>query len=300
MKTNTLKNLSDQKLLELCQKYGTQARFWKQKFAGLLPEVHRRRLYEQKGYTSIFEFAAKFAGMSKEHVCRVLNLEKKFEETPLLQNLLVNGEVSVHKLARIASIATLDNEEILANQVKLLSKSALETLVRDEKLFTKNEHQNGLFKTNFEDTSVPGHNFSEELQFSIEVKNQLLELQQKGMNLNQLLQEFLDQRKIKIEEEKEEITQKLNNEEAGLFCKSEVKPSRYIPVKIRKILTKEFGIKCSIPLCPKPSQNIHHTQRFSLTHTHDPRYLAPMCKDHHLIAHSIDVKFQQKRLAIIG
>ena len=57
--------ISDQQLYELCQKYGERARTWRQKFAGLLPEVYRRRLYEKKGFGSIFEFAAKLAGMSQ-------------------------------------------------------------------------------------------------------------------------------------------------------------------------------------------------------------------------------------------
>lgn len=58
--------LSDENLYKLCQQYGEQARVWRQKFAGLLPEVHRRKLYEKKGFSSIFEFAAKLAGMSEE------------------------------------------------------------------------------------------------------------------------------------------------------------------------------------------------------------------------------------------
>ncbi len=274
---------SDQKLLYLCHKYGNQARFWKQKFAGLLPEVNRRKLYEQKGFGSIFEFAARLAGMSEEQVRRVLNLEKKFESTPLLKNMLINGEASVNKLARIASIVTPDNEEILANQVKLLSKNALETLVKDEK-------QNG--------SSVPGHNSEnpeKELQLSSEVKQQLLELQEKGLDLNQLLQEFLNRRKEELEQAKEDAAKELINRQAESLCKDQNQPSRYISMKIKKLITQEFGTKCSMPTCQKLSENIHHTQRFSLAHTHDPRYLAPMCKEHHLIAHSIDVKFQEKR-----
>ena len=54
-----LKNLSDQELYARCQQYGLNARLWQRKFASLLPEVEERKLYQRKGYGSIYEFAAK-------------------------------------------------------------------------------------------------------------------------------------------------------------------------------------------------------------------------------------------------
>lgn len=126
---NNISKTSDESLFFLCKKYGEIALKYRNKFAGLLPEVYRRRLYKKKGFTSIFEFAAKLSGMSEEQVRRVLNLEKRFEEMPVLHGLLVNGEVSVSKLSKVASIATVKNQDFLASQVKLLPRTALETLV---------------------------------------------------------------------------------------------------------------------------------------------------------------------------
>lgn len=88
-----------------------------------------------------------------------LNLEKRFEDKPILKNLLVNGEVSINKLARIVSIATPDNEKELAEKIKLLPKSALATFVRDEKAAQQeegNKIQDGLFKTKNGVKSLPG------------------------------------------------------------------------------------------------------------------------------------------------
>lgn len=42
--------------------------------------------------------------------------------------MLENGEASINKLTRIVSIATPDNEEELAEKIKVLPKSALYTL----------------------------------------------------------------------------------------------------------------------------------------------------------------------------
>ena len=146
--------ISDEKLYELCRKYGKQALLWRQKFIGLLPEVFKRRLYEKKGFSSIFMFAKILAGISERQVDVVLNLKKKFENKPILKKILEEGEVSVNKLARIASVVTQENQEFWAAQIKILPKAALETLVRDEKTAIKfaqtntesTDWQNALFK----------------------------------------------------------------------------------------------------------------------------------------------------------
>lgn len=79
----------------------------------------------------------KLAGLSEEQVRTVLNLEKKFDDKAMLKELLVNGEVSANKLVRIQSVATQENQEFWANQVRILPSRALETLVREEKQLKK-------------------------------------------------------------------------------------------------------------------------------------------------------------------
>jgi hypothetical protein len=276
-------NISDQQLYEQFKKYGELARTWRNKFLGLLPEVYRRRLHEKKGFGTIYEFAAKLAGVSKEQVHRVLNLEKRFEDKPMLKEMLTKGEVSVNKLARIVSIATQENQEVLAAQVKMLSNRALETLVRDEKSSNDNSLQKGLF----EDQSVHVHTF----HLSEEVQQKLLELEEKGLDANAILLELLKKRELEIVLEKEQLFQEQVN--------TDKKPSRTIPAKVKRLIKKEYGTKCSIPTCQKPLKIIHHTQRYALSRNHDPHFLAPLCKEHHAIAHAIDVKVQRKRQFVI-
>lgn len=233
MEIEAAKDLSDEKLFSLCQQYGEQARKWRQKFAGLLPEVNRRKLYEKKGFGSIFEFSAKLAGMSAEQVSRVLFLEKKFTDLPQLKFLLETGEVSINKLARVASIATQENESIWANQVKLLPNRALETLVRDER---KAVHVHTT-------ENILGIWQEQELHFSPEVRQKLLELQNKGIDINELISGFLERREIEIAQEKERLA---SDKKSAI--------SRYIPREIQRIVKKEHGDKCSIPNCSKASQ----------------------------------------------
>jgi hypothetical protein len=330
--------ITDEKLLELCEKYGASALLWRRKFTGLLPEVSRRRLYERKGFSSIFEFAFKLCGLSADQVSLALNLEKRFEKMPVLKKMLEDGEVSINKLTRIASIATVENQEELAEKVKILPKSALEVFVRDEKfamgnfsndkcensdglfgeknntsaanLFSENENRNGLSKPPFDDKSLPGQTLeiakrplsfgaggdanSDGLSFQLaeDIKKELEELNSKGIDVNEFLRKALKQRKEEIEKKKEEIVQELEDTKERNDARES---SRYIPAKVKKIIKEEFGTKCSIPNCHKPAEVLHHTQKFGLSHSHNPQFLAPLCKDHHTIAHSIDVKYHEIR-----
>jgi len=151
--------MTDQQLYEKAKFYGKNALLWRRKFMGLLPEIYKRRLFERKGFSSIFEFSFKLAGLSEKQVRQVLCLEERFEKTPLLHHLLVTGEVSVNKLERVASIATPENERELVEAVKILPKSAIETLVRQARseaeclspAFSSTsaiQNQNGLFEPN--------------------------------------------------------------------------------------------------------------------------------------------------------
>lgn len=265
--------MTDEKLLILCEKYGRRALLWRQKFTGLLPEVNRRRLYEKRGCQSIFEFAYKLAGLSKEQVQRAIQLERTFIDKPTLHKVLVEGKASISKLAKVASIATLENEEFLAEQVRLLPRKALETLARDER-------QNGSPEPLFEAKVVPGNNF----ELSSEVREELSRLHRQGQDVNKILLQLLQKCREEISEKKQKLA------EGAKYTSS-----RHIPAQVRHLLHEEYGQKCSIVACQKPAQEIHHTQRFSLAGTHDPHYLAPLCHEHHVLAHSVDVKFHQVR-----
>ncbi len=252
-----LLNMSEKQLYQKCLKWGARCREARAKFEGLLPLVEKSRLWEKKGFGSIFEFAAKLAGLSHEQVRRVLSLDERLSDRPLLQNAIRQGEISVNKMARIVSIATPENQQELLETAKNLSKSALETFVRDQK-------------------SVPGHAHSEttsrEVKLHEDVRERLNDLQNKGIDINELIREALDKRDQEIAEAYVETPAK----------------SRYVPAPVKRAIKKEHGTKCSVPGCSRPSCTLHHTRRFALTKSHNPAYIAPLCKAHHEIAHKID------------
>lgn len=250
--------LSDGQLYSLCCDYGRKALEWLRKFTGLLPEVERRRLWADRGFGSVFEFAFKLAGLSEQQVRTALNLDRRFADLPALKAVLESGEVSINKLVRVQSVVNSGNEDFWAQQVKVLPQKTLETLVRDER---------------------PLRAQRAPLQLSESVKGRLEELQEKGLNVNALLTEFLDHREAELKEKKVEL--------------AEVGGTRYVPVAVRRVLREEHGCKCSIPGCQKASEEIHHTRRFSLTKSHDPHYLAPLCREHHQLAHYADQGYRE-------
>ena len=144
-----------------------------------------------------------------------------------------------------------------------MSQKAVETFVRDEN-FTGLRAQT--------------------LTLTEEVKNRLIDLQEKGIDINEIISAALNKREEEIAEEKAQPVGPAT--------------SRPVPPKLKNYSQKNMAQKCSIPTCYKPSEVIHHTQTFALSHTHDPNYLAPLCKEHHEIAHAINLKVREKRFSI--
>ena len=264
--------MDDAKLYKLCEKYGRASLEARRKFIGLLPEVFKRGLYKKKDFSSIYEFAARLAGVSREQVNLALRLERKFEDKPVLKKALLEGEISINKLTKVASIATEQNQEELFEKAKIFSTRAIETFVKD----VKTQNADGLIKPLFEAKSL----HVQTLKLDEEVENELIEMQEKGIDVNEFLRSVLCRRKEEIEQQKE-----------GIATEQEQKPTRYLQVRIKKLLKEEHGTKCSYPGCTRPSKTLHHTQRFALTNIHDPHFIAPLCHAHHEIAHKIDVKY---------
>ncbi len=356
--------LTDEQLYECCRRFGSNALIWRRKFIGLLPEANRRRLYQKKRFSSIFEFAFMLGGVSSTQVSLAVSLDRCFEDKPVLRRYLIRGVVSINKLARIVSVVTKENQEFWAKQVTLLSHRALETLVRDHRIankqqeenkigplfaytmgaetnkidvhaidhdeatrptsqgnvglggagsksnldihpqpiselanqyfslqnnnhYQKIDHQNGFHKPQNGNQFLHVQKFQPDsnilkLQLSPLAIAKLLELQNKGIDINRIILELIERRETNIAQTKQQLSATLPPA-----------TSRYIPAVVKKVVAAEHGRKCSIKTCGKPAAVLHHTQRFALARTHDPQYLAPLCEAHHKIAHTIDVKFQQ-------
>ncbi|MBU0667890.1 hypothetical protein KJ835_02060 [Patescibacteria group bacterium] len=330
-----------QEKLHLEFKYcGAKHREFRNKCIGMLPRILEERIYEKTGFDSIGKYAGKLAGLSLAQVGLTLGLHRNFTDKPALKKILETGAVGIGKLARIASIATKENQAFLAEQVMLLSQKALETLVRDvreaqraERQSVENENQlcpakfSGQLFQDMNGSPRPqnSHDFMRAhdlehgknnepqfaaseivepriadsqhgesqpapplklLQLKLSARNleKLLELQEKGIDINQVIAEAVTSREEENAQEK-----------AQLSAQAKPTKSRYVKVSIKKIIKKEHGDKCAKPGCQKPATQTHHTDRFAMSAIHDPHFMAPLCAEHHQIAHAIDVKYQQKQ-----
>jgi len=278
-----LPNITDENLFVLCRQYGAKALLWRRKFIGLLPEVNRRRLYERKGFLSIYEFAAKLAGVSERQVDTALNLHLRLEKTPKLQKLFNDGTVSINKLVRVVSIVSPENEDAISKMSTILSQNALGVYAKDlkkakeEKVAAETALPNSLFDSNV-------MRAQKKLNFTLsdEVVDKFNLLHSQGKDINKLLRDFLNQKDQEIEQKEQELSARVR-EETHL-------PSRtHYNKATRNFLNEKYGDKCAIHGCTKPAEEIHHKIRFGLQANNDPAYLVPLCKEHHKIAHAIDL-----------
>lgn len=252
--------MTDKELLKLCQKYGAKVRKWSNKFAALLPEVQKRRLYRKHGCCSIEEFAAKVAGFDHDKTRRILNLNKKLEDKPLLKAQIETQGWS--KLRVVANIATPETDQEWAEKVEALPKKALETYVSKVKSVPGDEIQPAKWsKMNFP--------VKPETELRLRKFRQKLEKEKKeAVTLGEALEALLDQA-----EEPPKQTHKSKPSKEG---------SRNISAGDRREVEKKYGGKCAI--CDKPYTEIHHPDRFAVTRDH--KRLVPLCHDCHRIVHA--------------
>ena len=138
---NNLEKLSDSELYQKCKKYGLQARLWRRKFAGLLPEVAKRELHKRRGYSSIYEFAGKIAGMTHDQTRRILQIASKLDNKPHLKDLLISGKQGWAKIETVSYVATPETDEKWAKKVEEMPKQALQVFVQEYKEREKNRSQ---------------------------------------------------------------------------------------------------------------------------------------------------------------
>jgi len=121
--------LTDKELFKLCQQCGNNIRRFQKEFAAYLPEVEKRHLYKHHGCHTLYEFAAKLAGMTKDSVDDIMNVNKKLEDKPMLQSLI--GKQGWSKVKVVATIATPETQKFWAEKVEIMGKDTLKAFVKE-------------------------------------------------------------------------------------------------------------------------------------------------------------------------
>ena len=121
VRPNSRRKLSDDDLKMHLQfsEYGMNAKEWLRKCALMLPEIERRKIWKKKKFGSIFEYAAKLAGMSKNQVYDALRIVRKVENLPALRRVV--EEKGVNAVRAVATIVTEENEMFWAKKAMEIS-----------------------------------------------------------------------------------------------------------------------------------------------------------------------------------
>ncbi|MFA6436078.1 MAG: hypothetical protein WCW30_03005 [Candidatus Gracilibacteria bacterium] len=245
---------SDDSLHKNFIEYGRNAKEWLRKCALLLPEIDRQQIWKKKGFSSIFEYAGKLAGMSKSSVEDALRIMKKVEDKPALRKVI--EEKGIQSVKPVIAIATSETADFWAEKARIMSKNTLETYVHEYRL----ERLPRTPAVSEKQITMP---------LSPDVAAELEKLKGKG-DWNTLMRELLQLRKEKLEAEKPQSVET---------------PSRHIPVKVKNFAVAKTRGQCAYPGCKKSYKILHHTQRFALDQVHDPDHLVPLCEAHEHLAH---------------
>lgn len=247
--------------------YGKNAREWMRKCEMLLPHVNRERVWEKKGFGSIYEYAAKLAGMSRAKVDSVLWTLKKIEgKTEIFK---VAEEKGVNAVRPIANIVTEENQTFWAEKARKMSMHTLE-------IYAKGLKNNGLLESKNGLTPCRATKKLMSMELEIEMIEELEKL--KGnQDWNTLIKGLLEAHRELEKKEKQEL--------------EDTKPaivrtnSRHIPAEIEKYVRARAKNRCEAPGCTRAGEHLHHTFSFALRKEHDPDKIRLLCEEHHDIAH---------------
>ena len=268
--------IADKIIHEQFVRYGRNAKEWMKKCVLLLPEIERKQIWKKRKFKSLYEYAAKLAGMSRPGVDEALRVLRHVEDK------------GIQSIRPVVAIATQETANFWANKAREMSKNTLEVYVREYKKQFNGKNQSekpcvenaeGMFseadnrleilpREEFQPVNQPTRR---PIVMSLEPKIAAELEKLKGNNdWNELMKEFLELRKQKLEKEK------------PVPLETE---SRHIPTKIEQFAVKKTNGLCGYPGCIKPYKILHHTQRWALKNIHDPDYLVPLCTAHERLAH---------------
>lgn len=128
----TVSHLSRAEIRSLAHTFGHHKRLASYRFCFLLPIVARDEIFLDDGCMDIYEWAAKFASMTRPEVDRILKLFDKIGKFDCLWALVGEG-VGLSKLERVAPHANPENAAWLADRARHMTKPEVEELVRQIK-----------------------------------------------------------------------------------------------------------------------------------------------------------------------
>lgn len=271
--------------------YGRTAKEWARKCMVLLPEIEKYKVWREKGFSCLYEYAAKLAGLTKNQVNESLRIIKKIEDKPVLIGVL--EQKGIWAVRPVASIATKENEGFWAEKVRSMTKNELEVYVKSFQTLSGRPRTVGTGDTGVTDScggigisGKDGHaivmGISDKDSSAIVDRKIEIKIKLSPETLNELDQ-------IKGEDDYETAIIKLikmRREQIELKKPEPVRTeSRHIPNHIKKYVEERDGRICVFPGCTRKYRELHHANRFFSDNVHDPGRIFCLCAAHHSLAH---------------
>jgi len=300
--------MSDKNLYKYCKETGFNARIWNRRFIAVLPEVAKRRLYKKYGYCSLYEFAAKLAGVSRDNVDEVLRVDEKLKEMPKIRSLI--AEKGLNKVRLVSNIVKPETENFWAEKIQNMTKSSLRIYINEKfrsgtegiknvkdpqtqgqiDLFNseifRSRNVNASIVASTRNKKVFTIQIDEETEFEFRKFKQKLEKEKKEpVDWNSTLKELLKKVSGSANMRKSKKADK-QNIVAGNQPTADIRATpvpRHIPAKIKHEIEQKYKGHCAYKGCNKPAEQIHHNDRFAIRHNHIN--VVPLCKAHHDFVH---------------
>ncbi len=219
----------------------------KKKLIFLLLEIYQKEIYKEYGCTTIYEYAYKYAKLSRERVQKALRTLKNTEEFPELRAQIQTA--GLDKVALVVKLATPENEKLLAGHVNTMSTPVLQ-------------------------------------QYAKEIRHGKCITPKITIDLDEEMQILFNQLKKKFGKSNQETLRTILKNVSKDVLPKKIKarkqadahlPSRAIPQ------AKKTEKQCQYPGCTKSTENYHHPVPFAFSHSHDS--LVGLCKIHHEFCH---------------
>lgn len=126
---NTKLSPSEQTIYEDFALCGKNAKKWMQKCILMLLKIEDMKIWEKKGFSSIYEFAAKLAGMSRNKVNEGLRILKKIEG--MGEILRVVEQKGIWAVKPILRVLNMENQKFWAEKAMEMRRETLIIYVKD-------------------------------------------------------------------------------------------------------------------------------------------------------------------------
>jgi len=272
------------------KEYGANVKKWMRKCALLLPKIKKTGVWRDMGFSSIFEYAAKLAGMSKYQVETALWVVSKIEDKPKIMAIVAERGLNI--VRPVANLVTKETEEFWSKKIQAMSKGTLEKYAKayrkgtvvsgyaDGENFDCETNLDGKLSNNknscadaencrCEKNLIDTNSVELNIQLPTELVDKLMTLKGNG-DWKDLIEKMMETYKKKLETEKPDAVEA---------------KSRHIPNKIRAYVLNKAHHKCVFPGCFSKYAILHHVERFALKRMHDPDTIVPLCTAHERLAH---------------